>query len=582
MILRALYDYYNRKQANEPDSLPCYGLMDAAISFIIIIKRDGSFVRIEETRDEKGKGIMRRVPKGTHTNAETPRLFWDNCQYAIDYSTENKNLSEEELNKPKWLNSAAHKKHLAFVKRCQDVANCSHDKDLEAVHLFYSTGQLKHLREDPNWKELEKNPEVNVTFMIHGATLTIAENPILLHYMEKDSDQQGVCLLTGKRTDIIRKSTPTPIRGCKNSASLVSFQKDSGYDSYGKIQAYNAPISIEAEFAYAAAFNKIKQKESHNNFSIANRLYIFWSSSNNEASQIMEESVFTMFGNSDNPDDGTEKIRRAFMSIMNGKYPISDDDIFFVAGIAPNAGREAVVYYEEVRLHVFVNKILQHFDDMDIVKSDKVAYMNVGLYKMLKAVVLNGDITKNCPSNLIDAVVKSIFQGLPYPDSLYQACIRRIRAESSKDVPLSTQTMRAAIIKAYLNRKNNNSKINVMLDKENKNQGYLCGRLFAVLDKIQEDANGIHSIRERYMNSASSTPSAVFATILNLSSHHLEKLNAGSQVYYEKLKQEIIDKLEAIGFPAHLDLQDQGRFFVGYYHQRQDFFKSKEEKQQNN
>lgn len=117
-----------------------------------------------------------------------------------------------------------------------------------------------------------------------------------------------------------------------------------------------------------------------------------------------------------------------------------------------------------------------------------------------------------------------------------------------------------------------------MLDKNNTNQGYLCGRLFAVLDKIQEDANGINSIRERYMNAASATPSSVFATILNLSSHHLEKLtNEGRKVYYEKLKQEIIDKIPADGFPAHLDLQDQGRFFIGYYHQRQDFFTKKEE-----
>ena len=116
-----------------------------------------------------------------------------------------------------------------------------------------------------------------------------------------------------------------------------------------------------------------------------------------------------------------------------------------------------------------------------------------------------------------------------------------------------------------------------MLDKENTNPGYLCGRLFAVLDKIQEDANHINSIRERYMNAASATPASVFATILNLSVHHAEKLKEGSKTFYEKLKQEIIGKLPAEAFPAHLDMQDQGRFFVGYYHQRQDFFQKKED-----
>ena len=116
-----------------------------------------------------------------------------------------------------------------------------------------------------------------------------------------------------------------------------------------------------------------------------------------------------------------------------------------------------------------------------------------------------------------------------------------------------------------------------MLDKENKNQGYLCGRLFAVLDKIQGDANGLHSIKERYMNAASATPATVFATIINLSSHHSEKLNEGRKVYFEKLKQGIVDKISAEGFPSHLDLQDQGRFFVGFYHQQQDFYMKKEE-----
>ena len=117
-----------------------------------------------------------------------------------------------------------------------------------------------------------------------------------------------------------------------------------------------------------------------------------------------------------------------------------------------------------------------------------------------------------------------------------------------------------------------------MLDKENTNQGYLCGRLFATLERIQEKSNNNTStIRERYMNAASATPVAVFPTLLNLSNHHSEKLNAGAKIHYEKTKQEIIDKIMPDGFPAHLDMQDQGRFFVGYYHQRQDFFTSKNE-----
>lgn len=117
-----------------------------------------------------------------------------------------------------------------------------------------------------------------------------------------------------------------------------------------------------------------------------------------------------------------------------------------------------------------------------------------------------------------------------------------------------------------------------MLDKENQNQGYLCGRLFAVMDKIQSEVSNNHStIRERYLNAASSTPATVFPTILNLSAIHSEKLEQGRRIYFERQKQEIVSKLDANGFPSHLSLEDQGRFFIGYYHQMQDFFTKKDD-----
>ena len=79
------------------------------------------------------------------------------------------------------------------------------------------------------------------------------------------------------------------------------------------------------------------------------------------------------------------------------------------------------------------------------------------------------------------------------------------------------------------------------------------------------------------MNAASATPIAVFPTILNLSVHHAEKLDKGVQLWFEQIKSEIVDKIMAEGFPCHLSLPDQGRFFVGYYHQRQCFFTKKDD-----
>ncbi len=281
-------------------------------------------------------------------------------------------------------------------------------------------------------------------------------------------------------------------------------------------------------------------------------------------------------GNQNNPNAKIEQVRKVFTAIYSGTLNTSLDDRFYILGLAPNSARIAVVYWSESSLKDFAAKILQHFSDMEIVDTRKDRKPYMGIKDILSAVTLGGKQSEATP-NLPEAIVQSIFQGTPYPYTLFSACIRRIRAESGDNG--ANRIARIAILKAYLNRTNdNNNKIDIMLDKTNTNPGYLCGRLFAVLDKIQEDANKINSIRERYMNAASATPSSVFATILNLSAHHLEKLsNEGQKVKYEKLKQEIIDKIPADGFPAHLDLQDQGRFFIGYYHQRQDFFTKKEE-----
>ena len=310
---------------------------------------------------------------------------------------------------------------------------------------------------------------------------------------------------------------------------------------------------------------------------IGTRTFLFWASKNDEAGKQAEESIFNMFGFSeqeDDPNKSIEQVRKTFNAIYSGSLITSLDDKFYILGLAPNSARIAVTYWSELPLKDFAFRILRHFEDMEIIDTRKEKRPYMGLRSVLAAVTLGGKSSDATP-NLPEAVVKSIFQGLPYPYTLFAGCIRRIRAEQSLNIT------RAAIIKAYLNRQQNDNqqKIEKMLDDKNTNQGYLCGRLFAVLDKIQDEANSQHSIRERYMNSASSTPAAVFATILNLSYHHSEKLNEGRKVWFEKIKQEIVDKISPDGFPTHLDLQDQGRFFVGYYQQTQWFYTKKDEQQ---
>ena len=568
MILQALYDYYHRC-----GDLPRKGMELKEIGFLIVIDKDGHFLRFEDRRVDKKQAQKFLVKKHVgRTSALVANHLYDNSGYVFGYSEKGDVTAQYNTFKEKV--KSIYKQH-------------PNNKDLIAVYKFYQQEQkdiLAQMQKDSLWPEIEKSLSKKYSFfsfLIQGDTKIVAEKEELLDFeSENTSKGEQVCLVSGKKGNIVEVTTATMIPGSQAVAKLVSFQTGSGYDSYGKSKGGNAPISEESEFAYTTALNHLLRSDSRNKFMVGTRTFVFWASKNDEAGQKAEDSFFALFGFNDNADDpnrNIEQVRKVFKSIYSGELRTTSDDVFYILGLAPNSARIAVTYWAEIPIRKFAETICRHFDDMEVIDTriEKRSYMS--LRSMISTVTLGGKVSDATP-NLADAVVKSIFEGLPYPQTLFASCIRRVRAESGDKDKNAVNITRAAIIKAYLNRISRNQNINVMLDKDNNNQGYLCGRLFAVLDKIQEEANNQHTIRERYMNSASSNPATVFATILNLSNHHIENLKTeGRKIYFERLKQEILSKIDADGFKAQLDLQDQGRFFIGYYHQRQDFFTKNED-----
>lgn len=571
MILKALYDYYKRC-----DNLPIPGMEEKEIGFLVVISKKGEFLRFEDCRIDKNHARTYLVKKHVgRSSAAVANYLYDNSAYVLGVS--DKNNGKEQL----YFDT--------FKKSIESILDVfPENEDLLALSEFYQQDRetiVDVIADDPLWEDVKKNLSKKYStfsFRIEGDTKILAEKKELLQLDAHEGKirQESICLVTGNHGLPVETTTATMIPGSQATAKLVAFQVNSGYDSYGKKKCENAPISEDAEFAYTTALNAMLQSGSRNKFAVGSRTFVFWASSQSEAAEQAEESLFDLLGYADgkhdDPNAKIEQVRKVFASINSGVLNTTLDDRFYILGLAPNAARIAVVYWSESSLKDFASKILRHFCDMEIVDTRKERKPYMGIKDMLSAVTLGGKQSEATP-NLPETIVQSIFQGTPYPYTLFSACIRRIRAESSDNE--ANRIARIAILKAYLNRINDNDKkIEIMLDSTNTNPGYLCGRLFAVLDRIQEDANGISSIRERYMNAASATPSTVFATILNLSSHHLEKLSkGGKKVFYEKLKQEIIDKISADGFPVHLDLQDQGRFFIGYYHQKQGFFTKKEE-----
>lgn len=590
MILKALYDYYQRMGGQ----LAPEGFDDKEIAFVIAIDEEGNFIRVEDQRKDKKHCNKFRVVKGIRSGiTPKPYQFWDNVEYTLGYSKDCEPLNDEDAENSEKIKKrdkallSAKSKHAAFVENCRSVSkNYPNDVEFNAVVKFYDNDGVNKLQESEWWNEFLKSPTVNVSFVLNGKKSIVAERSELLVKSDGDADldkesNEAICLITGEKSAPVLSSSPTPIPGGQATGRLVSFQINSGYDSYGKSKGNNAPISRKAEAAYTTALNKLLAKDSKNRFIIGNRTFVFWTSSVNEASRSAEEELYSFLGLSkdedDDPNARIDKVRKVFNAIYSGDLHSDDDDKFFILGLAPNSAREAVVYWNECSVKSFAGKILKHFKDMEIIDTHKDKKPYYGLYNILSAVTLKGK-TQDVQPNLPEALMKSIFEGMPYPFALYMACINRIRAEQQLNIT------RAAIIKAYLLRLNdNNIKLNVMLDKENLNQGYLCGRLFATLEYLQGRSSNNTTIRSRYMNAASATPVAVFPTLLNLSVHHEDKLEGkGSQVFFENLKGEIIDKISTKGFPEHLDLKDQGLFMIGYYQQMQDFYTSKKYKNEEN
>ena len=593
MILKALYDYYERSKQLAPE-----GMEYKEIAFLIVIDEEGNFIRLENCFIDNKRCTPFLVPKSVSRSSNpVANIAWDNPSYVLNLSEANlpmKNpptdpvkLKKEEEKRLKEIEKNK-KNSSVFREKIRDLAQTLPDnRTIRAINLFYDKYQdtpSDIIKDDVLWEDLCKNLTKNISFKINGKTTIAPEDDELNAWLTKisseneDAGNKQVCLVTGEYSPIAETTKATPIMGSQATAKLVSFQVSSGYDSYGKTKGSNAPISKEAEFKYTTALNHLLDKNSKNLYRIGSRSYVFWASSQSEASVEMEQNFFSFlnpnFENEDDPNKHVEHIEKVFKAVFSGILKTTSEDRFYILGLAPNAARIAVVYWKEIPTKEFAANLLRHFDDMEIIDDRKEKKPYKGIYSMLQAIALQGKVGDIQP-NLPESTIKSILQGTPYPYSLYMACLRRIRAEQQ------TFVTRIAILKAYLNRKSNHKKLTVMLDKSNANVGYLCGRLFATLEYLQKRGSGIDTIRQRYMNAASSTPAAVFSNLMNLSIHHEEKLDKGGLIFFQNIKDEIIQLMSANGFPAHLDIEDQGRFFVGYHHQRAEFYKSKENKENN-
>ena len=589
MILQALYDYYQRKCAS-PDPaerLPAYGLEEKEIPFILEITTDGELVQLRDTRSQDGKKKVGRrylVPQGVkRASGIAANLLWDNLEYATGIDTRGKPDRVVE-------------QHAAFRARIAALPETAQvDTGLKAVQAYLDKIDPERLAQEPAFAEAKESNAL-MSFQLHGEPQLVCQRPAVASAAMAASDPAGGtptarCLVTGQPAETERLHTAIKgVWGAQTSgANIVSFNLDA-FESYGKRkrQGENSPVGKPAAFAYTTALNHLLGKGSHNRFQVGDASTVCWAEQQGEADSTYDTLLADIFGHHDDPDAGVKAVTTLFESVQSGRFDgVEGKTRYFVLGLAPNAARISVRFFHKMTLAELAPRILQHFEDLKLRHGpNDPDYPS--LFRLLTACAAQGK-ADNIPPNLGGAIVDAILSDSDalYPSLWLNAAVNRCRAEREVNYH------RAAAIKACLNRSirrhPQEKEFQPMLDLNNTSAAYRLGRLFAVLEKVQEEASpGLNAtIRDRYYGAASSTPVAVFTTLLRLKNAHLKKLAQGRAVSFEKLLGEVLSAVT--DFPAHLTLAEQGRFALGYYHQRQSFFtklentpstESTEEKQQ--
>ncbi len=567
MILQALNQYYERMATAHPGALSEFGFERKPIPVIIELTDQGSIhqINIEKDRDSTKRYILPKAVK--KTSGIAANFFWDNAEYALG------------LTRPGGKTDRVDRQHQEFARRIRELDVI--DTGLDALKVFLDTPGSARLQQRPDFDTdfFQTNP--NVSFKLTSDTCLICERPAIRQAiqstMETNQTTTGLCLITGDSTPLERLHPA--IKGVRHAqssgAKIISFNLPA-FTFFNKKQGDNAPVGSRAAFNYTESLNHLLRKGSRQRTQIGDASTVFWS----EKGIVKIENAFhTLMAMpekaADDPNRNAAKIKAALQAFDTGsRIPEKDNQRFFVLGLSPNASRIAIRFWKVSTIKQISANICRHFEDIRICHPAK-EYAEIPLPRLLSHLCLKYKL-RNLPPNLSGEVVRSILNNSPYPYTLLAAAVRRNKAEQKVSFP------RAAIIKACLNRQIRQSRLTMQeftmpLDLSNTEIPYLLGRWFASLEKIQEEANpGINAtIKDRYYGAISSNPVSVFGILDRLKNHHLKKLETGRRINKERLLGQIIDQLPA-RLPNHFSLQDQGCFAIGYYHQRQDFFKPKD------
>lgn len=572
MILQALMRHYEDLLRRGDIAAP--GWASARISFALCLRANGELAQVVPTMQtvETGKKTVLQpqvfpLPAAVKRASNIASNFlWDNSTYLLGVDQKGRPQRSRDC-----FAAAAAMHHAVLDGIDSPVAR--------VILAFFDTWQPEQAAEHPalagQFEEVTAG--ANLLFWVDGRYPQ--EDAAIREAWQKyreNSDSDAVkmqCLVTGREDEIT--ATHPAIKGVRDAqpsgAALVSFNAPA-FCSYGREQNYNAPVGKYAAFAYTAALNHLLADRNNVQF-IGDTTVVCWAEGADPAYPDFFTAAMTggtAEGLSDN--DLRAALKRLAQGLPCEDLGIDPERPFYILGLAPNAARLSVRFFLRDSFGLLMKNVNDHYERLKIVGAKSPI---IPVWRLLQATVR--DPKKQTPApNMAGSTVRAIFAGTPYPASLLEAVILRIRAERN------ITWGRAAIIKAYYLKNPHKDcpkeVLTVSLNEASTDTAYTLGRLFSIYEAVQQSANpGINAtIKDKYFNSAAAMPASIFPVLNNLYQKHLRKLDAGMRVYYDKQ----VSALKGVlgeSYPARMTLAQQGSFDLGYYHQTQKRYMKKEE-----
>ena len=571
-ILRALASLHGRLSA--AGDAPALGFSRESISFAIQFSLDGRVVDVQDLRDTTGK-VPRParyvVPRAVkRTGQPVPNFLWDKTAFALGVKR------DSETRQP----TVAELEHAAFKDLHRRLLATANGEAIRAFRLFLDRWRAERYA---RLRYADDMLDANVVFRLAGERQFLHERAsaerVWLDHLEDEGGAEGRCLVTGERASIARlhPSIKGLVGAQASGASIVSFDKDA-FRSFGKKRGANAPVSETAAFAYTTALNTLLERDSRRRIRIGDTTTVFWA----EAARADDradraEDLFSVLAEPSPPSDTEEsvQVRDRLVAIAEGRplaevEPDLDEDTrFYVLGLAPNAARVSIRFWCEGTIGEIYGRVVEHWRDLRL--EPPPPGTPPAAWRLLRETAPQRK-NQNVPPSLGGALMRAILRGERYPKTLLGAVVGRMRADKT------INALRVAICKACLARDSRlgfeEEGVPVGLNRNEKNSAYRLGRLFAVYENLQRAALGKvnATIKDRYFGAASATPASVFPLLERNSASHLASLRKGEKGglahWFDQQIDEILSAVDTT-FPRSLRLEDQGRFAIGYHHQRQ-------------